>query len=202
MEDLSSLALLPLVQPSSAAFLAALLADAVGGAPAAAGAFSLPADAPGCGGAAALPALARVARALLVDALSRGAAEPTFSERLARAGVPPAACAALAAALFGGGGGGGGAAGAAAAARLSLPDALGTARLVDFDWAAKVTLASSGVGAGVGGAALALTLASRAPGGAVGATPLELSPAELDALIEELEAARDVAAAVRAGGAA
>jgi hypothetical protein len=184
MDDLTALAALPALGAAAAPFLSWALLDAVA-----------PAGAPPAGAPAADAPLARVVRALLLDALARGAVEPTFSERLARAGVPAAATALLSAALFDGASRG--AALGAARARLARDGGCGADALDTFDWTAKAVLASSAVGAGARDAVLALTLVARGADGARETTAVELSRAELAAVIARLEAAADAAAAVR-----
>ena len=176
MDDLSSLSTL---NASHAPFLSWLLLDA-----ASPGAGAAPA------GSDASSPLARVVRALFLDALSRGAAEPKFSDALTRAGVPAPAVSMLSATLFGPTRA---AAVAAARARLAVDAGGGVARLESFDWTAKAVLASSSVAVGARDALLALSLVTRGANGDPELTSLELSKDELAAVISHLEAAADAA---------
>jgi hypothetical protein len=178
MDDLSALTQL---NASHEAFLSWLLLDAV-----APGAGAPPA------GADPSSPLARIVRALLVDAFSRGAAEPKFSETLSRAGVPAPAISMLSAALFGPARA---AAVAAARARLAVDAGGGVTQLESFDWAAKAVLASSSVAVGARDALLALSLVTRDASGGSRLTSLELSREDLAAVIASLESAADAAAA-------
>jgi hypothetical protein len=181
MDDLSSLSNLT---SSDASFLSFLLLDAAS---------------PGAGaappGADASSPLARVVRALFLDALSRGAAEPKFSDTLTRAGVPASAVSLLSTALFGPTRA---AAVAAARARLAVDAGGGVARLESFDWTAKAVLASSSIAVGARDALLALSLVTRGANGDAELTSLELSKDELAAVIANLEAAADAAHAAAA----
>jgi hypothetical protein len=191
MEDLALLSLLETVEPSSSSFLSGILEDACGvfGSTWTPNAFTVR--------GASIDSLARIARTILVDALSRGAVEPSFSDRLVRAGVSASAASLLSAALFGAG-----SAAAVARGALSHSAAGGLSRLVDFDWSAKATLASSSI-QGARGEALLLKLRTSL-GGAAGVqdrdafqdTTVELSRDELSAVIYELGAMHDTMIAV------
>ena len=203
MDDLALLTLLTRVQPSQASsFLTAILGDACGSPYSPSAVFSCFAFVVvDTHPIVPLESLARVARAIFLDALSRSATEPSFSERLIRAGVGAPEAALFSSVLFKD------SAATAAAARGALTASVGGgggSRLVEFDWAAKATLASSSLqGGGAKGAVLALTL--RSEGGVGGApmpqtppqmTLLELSRGELAAMIDELEAVHEAMVSV------
>ena len=192
MEDLALLSLLETLKPSPSSFLASVVADACGGeALFSASTFSL-ADA-----SIPIASLIRVTRSIFVDALSRSATEPSFSERLIKAGVSPSSASLLSAALFSSAANA--TSGAAGTARSAVIHAAGggggASRLIDFDWTAKATLASSALqGPKAQSAILALTLRTSTPTSTTpttATTVLELSRNELNAMIEELEAVHD-----------
>ena len=191
MEDLALLSLLETLKPSPSSFLASVVTDACGGEvllSTSTSTFSL-ADP-----SIPLASLIRVTRSIFVDALSRSATEPSFSERLIKAGVSSTSASLLSNALFNHNNSG-------KVARNALIHSAGggggASRLIDFDWTAKATLASSALqGPKAQAAVLALTLRTQASDSTPSSTTttttvLELSRNELNAMIEELEAVHD-----------
>jgi uncharacterized small protein (DUF1192 family) len=130
---------------------------------------------------------------VLADAIASSIPESQFRNRLSRVGVPADAVELLSTALFS-------RAAAIVEERLErLPAVLGGRVLVSYDWKVQCTLASSSLDVQAAPSVL-LCLRTRGEAADVRTDFLELSAAELDAAIAQLQAA--VAAGAAIAGAA
>jgi hypothetical protein len=168
-------------------FIEDVLQELASGAPMSARAYKLPAAA--LGGDVAQ--LALVVRTIAADAIRRSVAQATFRSKLTQLSLDSALVDTLADAVYAQRDG-------VIAAVRGRQDSLvggGGARLADFDWSVRHVVASDKLAA-VGDTLLALRLQLANADGSASTLAAELSAAEVDALIGQLEAADAAARAV------